>query len=84
MQYGLNMVISQQRRAAEVKINKYWSTVLGVPEGTIPCHVLGIFQSADDDAACPVAVCELSDGRMFDPLVGTIRFTDTIDGEIRC
>lgn len=84
MNAGFTMTISQQRRRAEVTITSYYARRLNIPEGTIPCHVLGIFQSANDDGACPVAVCELSDGRMFDPLVGTVRFTDTIEGEIRC
>ena len=53
MNAGFTMTISQQRRRAEVTITSYYARRLNIPEGTIPCHVLGIFQS--DDGACPRA-----------------------------
>ena len=71
------MEIKQQRRAALLKLTSYMANSYGLPEGQVPCHVLGIFQETSEDGAEPVAVCEFDDGRVTNVSTGYIKFVDT-------
>ena len=77
---GLNFEVKIPRRAAEVDVSEYWSMKHNIPEGTTPCHVLGVFQDSSEDGAYPVMVCELNDGRVLTQAPETIKFVDTKDG----
>lgn len=73
-----SIVISMERRRAEVTLGPYWKKQLCTDVDEHLCNVCGPFQSTDGDWAGPVFVCELDDGRVFTAIVENVRFVDTI------
>lgn len=81
---GLDVTVSMPRRSAEVTVNAYWANKLNIEAGVVPCHILGIFQIAEDiNCAYPVFVCELNNGRVIEVAPSDVRFTDTEGGILK-
>lgn len=62
------------RRAAMAKVGQYAATKLGIEQGMHSCHVLGLFQEADGDSACPVFVCEFENGMVYNCMTEDVQF----------
>lgn len=81
---GLDITVSMPHRSAEVTVNAYWANKLNIEAGVVPCHILGLFQTAEDtNCAYPVFVCELNDGRVIEVATSDVRFTDTERGLLK-
>ena len=81
---GIDVTVSMPCRSAEVTINAYWANKLNIETGVVPCHILGVFQIAEDiNCAYPVFVCELNDGRVIEVATSDVRFTDTERGLLK-
>lgn len=78
------MVISIERRPAEVTIPIGLKKALCLLDNKHLCNVCGPFQESDGDWAGPVFVCELDDGRVFTTIVENVRFVDTIGEMEQC
>lgn len=79
-----SIIISMERRRAEVTIPIGLKKALRLSDGKHICNVCGPFQESDGDWAGPVFVCELDDGRVFTTIVENVRFVDTIGEMEQC
>lgn len=70
------------RRSATVYVSRNAANFNNIEEGEHKCHVLGLFQVAQDEDVQPYFICELNSGQCIyaDPV--HVRFTDTVEGEI--
>lgn len=72
-----------QRRRATVTQNRWNALHNHLDEGEHTCHVLGLFQVANEDEVTPYFICEMNDGRCIYAEPTQVRFIDTDEkGEI--
>ena len=76
---GFTVNVAWQRRRAEVTQNVQQATFNKLEVGTHPCHVLGLYQVADEDDVQPYFVCEMDDGRTIYAKPTQVRFLDTTE-----
>lgn len=78
-QIAMSIKVEMPRRSAEVTQNAQQAAFNNVEIGIHKCHVLGIFQVAEDEEVQPYFICEMDDGRNIYATPPQVRFLDTAD-----
>ena len=79
----LPISFSWQHRRATIVLNAHQAAYNKLPSGTHLCHILGLFQVADEEDVNPYFICEMNDGRCIYADPTQVCFIDTDEnGEI--